>query len=49
MALARVMYNFAVRLADADRSVYEDVTLRTVRHPSETDGRILPRAGNCLE
>ena len=37
MAAGAVMYNFAVQLADVDRGVYEDVTLRAARHPSETD------------
>jgi uncharacterized protein YaeQ len=30
------MYVFEVRLADADRGVYETLTIRAARHPSET-------------
>jgi uncharacterized protein YaeQ len=29
------MYVFTVRLADADRNVYESLTLRVAQHPSE--------------
>ena len=36
MALGATMYVFEVRLADADRGVYETLTLRVARHPSET-------------
>jgi uncharacterized protein YaeQ len=44
------MYNFAVQLADVDRGVYEDLTLRVARHPSETDAYMVTRVlAYCLE
>ena len=50
MAAGAVMYNFAVQLADVDRGVYEDVTLRAARHPSETDAYMMTRVlAYCLE
>lgn len=36
MALGATVYVFTVRLADADRGVYETLNLRVARHPSET-------------
>ena len=36
MALGATMYVFEVRLADADRAVYETLTIRAARHPSES-------------
>src|SRR6187402_1626681 len=50
MAAGAVMYNFEVQLADVDRRVYEDVTLRAARHPSETDAYMVTRVlAYCLE
>jgi len=50
MAAGAVMYSFAVQLADVDRGVYEDVTLRAARHPSETDAYMMTRVlAYCLE
>lgn len=50
MAAGAVMYNFAVQLADVDRGVYEDLTLRAARHPSETDAYMVTRVlAYCLE
>jgi len=50
MAAGAVMYNFAVQLADVDRGVYEEVTLRAARHPSETDAYMMTRVlACCLE
>lgn len=44
------MYNFAIQLADVDRGVYEDLTLRAARHPSETDAYMMTRVlAYCLE
>ncbi len=43
MALSATIYVFTVRLADADRSVYETLTLRMARHPSETEEYLLTR------
>ncbi len=37
------MYTFAVQLADVDRGVYEDLSLRMARHPSETDAFMVTR------
>ena len=50
MAAGAVIYNFAVQLADVDRGVYEDLTLRVARHPSETDAYMVTRVlAYCLE
>lgn len=50
MAAGAVMYNFAVQLADVDRGVYDDVTLRAARHPSETLAYLMTRVlAYCLE
>lgn len=44
------MYTFAVQLADVDRGVYEDLSLRVARHPSETDAYMVTRVvAYCLE
>jgi len=44
------MYVFEVRLADADRSVYETLTIRAARHPSESAEYLLTRLlAYCLE
>jgi len=50
MALSSTMYVFTVRLSDADRSVYETLTLRVAQHPSETPEYLLTRVlAYCLE
>jgi uncharacterized protein YaeQ len=50
MALGATVYNFTVRLADADRGVYETLNLRLARHPSETAEYLLTRLlAYCLE
>jgi uncharacterized protein YaeQ len=50
MALSSTMYVFTVRLADADRSVYETLTLRVAQHPSETAEYLVTRVlAYCLE
>lgn len=50
MAAGAVIYNFAVQLADVDRGVYEDLTLRVAHHPSETDAYMVTRVlAYCLE
>lgn len=36
MAIGATVHTFAVQLADVDRGVYEELTLRVARHPSET-------------
>ncbi len=43
MAIGSTMYTFDVQLADTDRGVYEDYSLRAARHPSETDAYMLTR------
>ncbi|MGB7739732.1 MAG: YaeQ family protein [Steroidobacteraceae bacterium] len=50
MALGATMYVFQVRLADADRGVYETLTIRVARHPSETAEYLVTRLlAYCLE
>jgi uncharacterized protein YaeQ len=44
------MYVFEVRLSDADRGVYETLTIRAARHPSETAEYLVTRLlAYCLE
>ncbi|MCJ7453356.1 MAG: YaeQ family protein [Steroidobacteraceae bacterium] len=50
MALGATMYVFEVRLANADRGVYETLTIRVARHPSETAEYLVTRLlAYCLE
>ncbi len=50
MAQGATMYVFEVRLADADRGVYETLTIRAARHPSETAEYLVTRLlAYCLE
>lgn len=50
MALSATIHVFTVRLADADRGVYETLSLRMARHPSETAEYLLTRLlAYCLE
>jgi len=50
MAVGATMYTFAIQLADVDRGVYEDLSVRVARHPSETDAFMLTRVlAYCLE
>ena len=50
MALGATMYVFEVRLADADRGVYQTLTMRMARHPSETAEYLVTRLlAYCLE
>ena len=50
VAAGAVMYNFAAQLADVDRGVYEHITLRAARHPSETEAYMMTRVlAYCLE
>ena len=37
------MHTFTVDLADVDRGVYEQLSLRVARHPSETASNVLLR------
>jgi uncharacterized protein YaeQ len=43
MALTSTMYVFDVDLADADRHVYESLSLRVARHPSESEEYLVTR------
>jgi uncharacterized protein YaeQ len=43
MAAGATIHTFDVELADVDRGVYESLTLRVARHPSETDMFMITR------
>lgn len=50
MAIGATVHTFEVQLADVDRGVYEDFSLRVARHPSETDAYMVTRLlAYCLE
>jgi uncharacterized protein YaeQ len=50
MALSATVYVFDIRLADADRGVFENLSLRVARHPSESAEYLLTRLlAYCLE
>ena len=50
MAIGSTILVFTVQLADLDRGVYADFTIRVARHPSETDAFMLTRVlAYCLE
>ncbi|WP_194398113.1 YaeQ family protein [Microbacterium atlanticum] len=50
MAAGATMYTFTIQLADIDRGVYEDLSVRVARHPSETDAFLITRVlAYCLE
>jgi len=50
MALGDTIYVFDIELANSDNNVYESLSLRTARHPSETAERMLTRVlAYCLE
>ena len=50
MALTATIYNFDVQLADVDRGVYETLSFRAARQPSETEEYLLSRVlAYCLE
>ncbi len=50
MATGATIHTFDVQLADVDRGVYEDLSLRVARHPSETDPFMVTRLlAYCLE
>lgn len=50
MALTATMRRFEIALADSDRGVYEDLSLRAAQHPSETDRYLVARViARCLE
>ena len=43
VALTATIYNVDIDLADADRGVYESITLRVARHPSESEEYLVTR------
>ncbi|MDA1183530.1 MAG: YaeQ family protein [Acidobacteria bacterium] len=43
MALGATIHNFDIELADADRQVYESLSLRVARHPSESEAYLVAR------
>ena len=50
MALSATVFTFDVDLADSDRQVYEQLSLRLARHPSESDEFLVTRLlAYCLE
>ena len=50
MALGATIYSFEIRLADADRQLYETLSLKVARHPSETAEFLWTRVlAYCLE
>jgi uncharacterized protein YaeQ len=50
MAQNSTMYVFTVRLADADRNIYETLNLRVPQHPSESAEYLITRLlAYCLE
>lgn len=50
MALGATIYTFEITLNDADRGVYETLSFRAARHPSETAEYLLTRVlAFCLE
>jgi uncharacterized protein YaeQ len=50
MALTATVYNFDIQLSDVDRGVYEALSLRAARQPSETEEYLVTRVlAYCLE
>lgn len=50
MALTATIYNFDIDLADHERGVFESLTLRVARHPSESEEYLVTRVlAYCLE
>lgn len=50
MALTATVYNFDVQLSDVDRSVYETLSFRAAKQPSETEEYLATRVlAYCLE
>ena len=43
MAIAATIYNFDIELADSDRNLYESLSLRVARHPSESEEHLVAR------
>jgi uncharacterized protein YaeQ len=50
MAQTATIYNLSIELSDVDRGVYENISLRIARHPSETAEYLVVRVlAYCLE
>jgi uncharacterized protein YaeQ len=50
MALTATIYNFEIQLSDVDRGVYQALSLKAARHPSETEEHLATRVlAYCLE
>ena len=50
MALTATVYSFDIELSDVDRNVYQTLSLRVARHPSETEDFLITRVlAYCLE
>lgn len=50
MALGATIYNFAIRLSDVDRGVYQSLALKVARHASEAEDYLVARVlAYCLE
>jgi uncharacterized protein YaeQ len=50
LALGATIYNFAIRLSNVDRGVYEVLALKVARHPSEAEDHLVARVlAYCLE
>lgn len=50
MAIGATIHTFTVQLSDVDRGVYDELSLRVARHPSETAPFMLTRVlAYCLE
>jgi len=50
VAIGATIHTFTVQLSDVDRSVYDELSIRVARHPSETDAYMLTRVlAYCLE
>lgn len=50
MAIGATIHSFTIQLADVDRGVYEELSLRVAKHPSETPEFMVTRLlAYCLE
>jgi len=50
LALTATIYNFTIGLSDVDRAVYETLSLKAARHPSESAEHLVTRVlAYCLE
>jgi uncharacterized protein YaeQ len=50
VALTATVHSFDIELADVDRNVYQTLSLRVARHPSETEDFLITRVlAYCLE